>query len=238
MLENSAQIKGPNHELATSLFYSIFCLIDKQLNSPKRGAKVPVRTCQTSNVKVRCQARVHFHTMKQLATNELKTNWKQWMEKSLSSSALNVGKKLEIFTLWKSLVAVESNLGSAQSREFVLSACKLVPRIVTEENHLIAQKEFDILNAVLCYGTTLGIQSSIPCEVSDISQSLMRQAKTVPFSEFRIPKIFSGLGGNRFRVVNEETNEDEDLDCRVDEAPSICIMQVTFALNRLLPINC
>ncbi len=237
ILENSAQIKGPNHGLSTSLFYSIFCLIDKQLNGPKRVGKPSSGICQTSSIKVRCQARVHFHTMKQLATNELKMNWKQWMERSLSDSDLNVGKKLEIFTLWKSLVAVESNLGSAQSREFVLSASKLVPRIVTEENHLIAQKEFDILNAVLCYGTTLGIQSSIPCEVSDISQSLLRQAKTVPFSHFQIPKIYSGFGGNRFKIVEDEFSEEEDLDCRVEEAPCLGIMQVrigrTLILNKI-----
>jgi len=227
ILENSAKIKETNHELNTNLFYTIFCLIDKQLNSPKSTKKDVSKSCKTSHIKVRCQARVHFHLMKQIATNELKTNWKQWMETSLSDSSLDPLKKLEIFTLWKSLVSVESNLGSAQSREFVLSAAKLVPRIVTETNHLISQKMLDILNAVLCYGTTLGIQSSIPCEVSDISQSLLRQSKSVPFSDFQIPKVFSGFGGNRIKTTTEG-DETEDLECTTDEAPSLCIMQVSL----------
>ena len=152
------------------------------------------------------------------------------MERCLDSPEDHPDKnysKLEILTLWKSLVSVTSNLGYSQSREFVSSARQLVQSVAYETNHLIKQKEIDILNEVLCYGTTLSIQSTIPCEVSDLAQELLRQAKSVPFSEFKIPLSFPGFGGNQIKL-NVEDEEDQS---SLEEAPSLGAIQGLVLLH-------
>ena len=137
-------------------------------------------------------------------------------------------------TLWKSLVSVSSNLGYSQSKEFVASANRLVSRVAFESDHLLKLKQMEVLNEVLCYGSTLGIQSSIPCEVSDLAQELLRQAKTVPLSEFRIPMVFPGFGGNQLQIVAVETDdgdEDDDFDVGPEEAPSLGVIQGIVLLH-------
>ena len=86
----------------------------------------------------------------------------------------------------------------------------------------------DVLNEVLCYGSTLSIQSNIPCEVSDLAQDLLRQARTVPFSQFRVPLSFPGFGGNQIHQnVDELTEEDEE----VEETPSLGTIQGIVLLH-------
>ena len=134
--------------------------------------------------------------------------------------------RLEILTLWKSLVSVTSNLAYSQSREFVSSTSQLVGSVAHERNHLIKQKQIDILNEVLCYGSTLSIQSTIPCEVSDLAQALLRQARTLPFSDFVVPSSFPGFGGNQIKLHVDDTD-----DTVVEEAPSLGSIQGIVLLH-------
>jgi hypothetical protein len=71
---------------------------------------------------------------------------------------------------------------------------------VTGQKGQLTLTKIDVLSEVLCYGSTLGIQSTVPCEVSDLAQELLRQAKTVPLSDFRIPTVFPGFGGNQVKI--------------------------------------
>ena len=97
--------------------------------------------------------------------------------------------------------------------------------MASETNHLIKQKQMDVLNEVLCYGSTLSIQSTIPCEVSDLAQDLLRQARTVPFSEFRVPLSFPGFGGNQIQQNVDELSEE------VEETPCLGAIQGIVLLH-------
>ena len=227
----SSQLKSGHPELGTSLIYSIFCLLEKDLEDDKKKQKGRIIfDCRSAQIRIKCNSRIHFHSVKQFATNELKLHWRAWMERCLESPDDHPDKsysKVEILTLWKSLVSVTSNLGYSQSREFVSSASQLVRSVACETNHLLKQKEIDILNEVLCYGSTLSIQSTIPCEVSDLAQELLRQAKSVPFSEFKIPLSFPGFGGNQIKLDVEDDDDQNSL----EEAPSFGAIQGIVLLH-------
>ena len=189
----------------------------------KTGDRI-IFDCRSAHIRIKCNSRIHFHTIRQFATNELKQNWRLWADRCLDGPEEETLRKVEILTLWKSLVSVTSNIGYSQSREFVSTASRLVGKTVCETNHLIKAKQLEVLNEVLCYGSTLGIQSTIPCEVSDLAQELLRQAKTVPFSEFQIPVAFPGFGGNKIKF----DPDDED---GPEEAPSLGVIQGIVLLH-------
>ena len=66
-------------------------------------------------------------------------------------------------------------------------------------------KQLDVLNEVLCYGSTLAIQSDIPVEASEIAQRLLRRAQSVTFfEEFDIPSSPVGIAGNAKITCRDE----------------------------------
>jgi hypothetical protein len=69
----------------------------------------------------------------------------------------------------------------------------------------------------------LAIQSTIPSEVSDLSQELLRQARAVPFSEYKVPAAFPGFGGSRVQV--------SDLQYDVEEVPCLGVIQGIVLLH-------
>jgi len=232
------QLKSKNKDLGTSLVHSIFCLLEKYFESTKKSKHGIVFDCQSARIRIKCNSRIHFHSLKQFATNELKQNWRSWMDRCMDEPPSQQQQqstedkhfyRLENLNLWKSLVSVTSNLAYSQSREFVSSTSQLVGSVANESNHLIKQKQIDILNEVLCYGSTLSIQSTIPCEVSDLAQALLRQARTLPFSDFVIPSSFPGFGGNQIKLhVDDHGDEDEAV---VEETPSLGSIQGIVLLH-------
>ena len=219
-------------DLGISLVYNIFCHLEKDLELEKKKSRGRIIfDCRSAHIRVKCNSRIHFHSVRQFAANELKLHWRSWTDRCQDESGRN-SNRVEILTLWKSLVSVSSNLGYSQSKEFVASANRLVSRVAFETDHLLKLKQMEVLNEVLCYGSTLGIQSSIPCEVSDLAQELLRQAKAVPLTEYRIPTVFPGFGGNRLQVVAVDADADDDgFDVGPEEAPSLVVIQGIVLLH-------
>ena len=82
-------------------------------------------------------------------------------------------------------------------RDFVSPALLIVDNLPNETESTIKYKQLDVLNEILCYGSTLAIQSDIPAEVSEISQRLLRRAQPeLFFEQFIIPSVPLGMAGN------------------------------------------
>ena len=71
------------------------------------------------------------------------------------NSSTDLKFKSDILTLWKCLVDVKSNMTLLQMREFVSSAISL-DSFKKEENSILKRKWLEVLNEILCYGSTLG----------------------------------------------------------------------------------
>ena len=78
--------------------------------------------------------------------------------------------------LWKTLVDVRNpGVTFAQGRGFTASAKALVELLpAVTSDHLSKLKSLEVLSQVLCYGSTLGIQSEIPMEASDVAQKTLQ----------------------------------------------------------------
>ena len=69
------------------MVYSIFCLLEKDLEDNKKvKGRLIIFDCQSAQIRIRCNSRIHFHSLKQFATNELKQHWKSWMERCLENT--------------------------------------------------------------------------------------------------------------------------------------------------------
>ena len=91
-------------------------------------------------------------------------------------------------------------------RDFVSPALLIVDNLPNEKEITIKYKQLDVLNEILCYGSTLAIQSDIPAEVSEISQRLLRRAQPdLFFDEFIIPSVPLGMAGNA--KIHSQTEE-------------------------------
>ena len=150
----------------------------------------------SNNANVTLIPGLHYKNFNVDVLQNLRNQWKlTWMMQS------NVKDNLTCLTLWKSLVDVKSNMTLHQAREFVSSIKFLIDKIPKESNALVKRKWLEIFNEVLCYGSTLGIQSDVPSEVSEISHQIVRQAKSIQMEEFVVPHVHLGLGGNRIGNV-------------------------------------
>ena len=133
----------------------------------------------------------------------LRSHWKlSWMSQLNSSSDLKF--KSDILSLWKSLVDVKFNMTHFQMREFVSSATNL-DSFKKEENSILKRKWLEVLNEILCYGSTLGIQSDVPGEVSEVAHQIVRMSITDGI-DFKISEVHIGLAGkqscNRFLIFS------------------------------------
>ena len=187
-------------DLSTSLAKTSLIDIESWTENVKEGLKM---SC-TKNASVTLVPGLHYKNFNVDVLQHLKNQWKlTWMMQD------NVKDNLTCLTLWKSLVDVKSNMTLHQAREFVSSIKFLIDKIPDESNALVKRKWLEIFNEVLCYGSTLGIQSDVPSEVSEISHQIVRQAKSIPMDEFVVPHVHLGLGGSR--IVTEEDEKVPDL---------------------------
>ena len=179
-------------DLSTSLAKT--SLID--IESWTENVKVGLKMSCANNANVTLIPGLHYKNFNVDVLQNLRNQWKlTWMMQS------NVKDNLTCLTLWKSLVDVKSNMTLHQAREFVSSIKFLIDKIPKESNALVKRKWLEIFNEVLCYGSTLGIQSDVPSEVSEISHQIVRQAKSIQMEEFVVPQVHLGLGGNRIGNV-------------------------------------
>ena len=111
------------------------------------------------------------------------------------NSSSDLKFKSDILSLWKSLVDVKFNMTHFQMREFVSSATNL-DSFKKEENSILKRKWLEVLNEILCYGSTLGIQSDVPGEVSEVAHQIVRMSITDGI-DFKISEVHIGLAGKQ-----------------------------------------
>ena len=64
----------------------------------------------------------------------------------------------EFLNLMRKIISVQSNVGVGACRELLGSTVQVVPEINVAKNCLLWRKQLDVLNEVLCYGSTLALQ--------------------------------------------------------------------------------
>ena len=112
--------------------------------------------------------------------------------KQLTSSP-NMRLKSDILSLWKCLVDVKSNMTLLQMREFVSSAVPGLESFKKEESAILKRKWLEVLNEILCYGSTLGIQTDVPGEVSEVAHQIVRLSR-IDGIDFKISEVHIGKG--------------------------------------------
>ena len=130
---------------------------------------------------------------------DLRQHWRNiWAKRFVTiDSGMTYSDNLCFYEIWKALVAVNSTLPFASIRDFVSPALLIIDHLPDDTPISIKWKQLDVLNEILCYGSTLGIQSDIPVEASEIAQRLLRRAQSESFFEdFHIPTSPPGMAGN------------------------------------------
>ena len=134
------------------------------------------------------------------------------------------------YDVWKTLVAVNLTVPYSSMRDFVHPALLIVDELPKETDICIKSKQLDVLNEILCYGSTLAIQSDIPVEASDISQRLLRIAQSESFFErFHIPNTQPGMAGNA-KVM--KSNEEKSISIPVLQKVVIMYYKATAVVVR------
>ena len=62
-----------------------------------------------------------------------------------------------------------------------MSLVQVVPEINVAKNCLLWRKQLDVLNEVLCYGSTLALQGDVPQEVGQVAKAVIKEAVTSDF---------------------------------------------------------
>ena len=112
---------------------------------------------------------IHDENMRKNLVSQIKSEWKKW----------TANKDLEnpdLLKLWRKLVSIKSNLGVNSCNESIISSSSLVKdvcRAKTCDN--IWLMKVGILNEVLCYGSTLSLQSDVPDELCHIAQEIIKE---------------------------------------------------------------
>ena len=130
---------------------------------------------------------------------DLRQHWRNiWVKRCIGSDTkLSYEDILYFYDIWKALVAVNSNLPFSAMRDFVSPVLLIVDSLPNNVDITTKWKQLDVINEVLCYGSTLAIQSDIPVEASDIAQRLLRRAQSATFfEEYYIPSSPVGIAGN------------------------------------------
>ena len=165
--------------------------------------------CQTSKVTVKGDGLVHLRSVRLEVLAELKRNWRSsWINQYLLPNIRADGVSdplLNLMNLWRVLVDVRNpNITYGQARDFNSSTKALVDLIPEQLDRRAKLKLLEILNEVLCYGSTLGIQSEIPFEASEVAQKILQKALRTDdhFDGFHVPCSQSGMASGR-----EQTSE-------------------------------
>ena len=194
--QHLVQLKSPSKSIlsSNSVKYTITD-IEQSLSNVKKGVQME---CKTS--KVFTESSNHIKNYNKILLQNLKINWKTWVDLTLTTNDSNTLFKLPILTLWRTLVDVKSNMTLQQAREFVSSVKSLVNVLSSERDAIIKRKWLEIICEVLCYGSTLGIQSDVPTEASELAHRLIRQSKTESFEAFHVPQVYLGLAGKNLAI--------------------------------------
>ncbi len=204
---------------SSNLVLTTLCHLDNRLS--KSSAKRVSPECITSRVVTKPSG--HYKHYRTILMSELRSNWKTWVNQALNSDSDDDVFKVKTLTLWRSMVDIKSNVSLHLSREFVSTSTYLVECLLqddheeTSDEAILQRKRLDILCEVFCYGSTLGIQSDIPSEVSEVAHKLLRQSRRQEFSAYAIPNVYTGMAGNHVVV----TDENEEL----EPVPDLVILQ-------------
>jgi hypothetical protein len=153
----------------------------------------------------------HDDVLKQTVVGHVKAaDWKRMAHRQQQQHKddANLLASYEFLNLMRKIVSVRSNVGVAACRELIGSTVQLVPEITAPKNCLLWRKQLDLLNEVLCYGSTLALQSDVPHEVSQIAQAIIKESLNSEFLSRTelIPKSHKGFLGDSVwtSVVGEE----------------------------------
>ena len=150
----------------------------------------------------------------------------------------------EFLNLMRKILSVQSNVGVTACMELVNSTVQVVPEINVPKNCLLWRKQLDLLNEVLCYGSTLALQvghqdyfeikhfnntiypsfqSDVPQEVGQVAKAVIKEAITSDFlaSPDLVPRTGKGFVG------------DADLECADDEKTRSQQFMQSYALLHL-----
>ncbi len=165
-----------------------------------------------SSAKVNVISCCHYKLAGKVGIQDLRSKWKvSYIENLSLSSDL---AKAQILTLWKSLVDVKSNMSLSQMRDFVSSVD--LEKFKKEDKAMLCRKWLEVYNEILCYGSTLGIQSDVPGEVSEIAHQIVRSSKNHGIN-FQVPQVYLGLAGDQVVPIEDEENE--------EKVPDLVILQ-------------
>ena len=159
------QFKSPSNAiLSSNLAKNSLSDLDQEISNVKKGVQMECKTAKLFTE----SSHHHFKNYNKHILLNLKSYWKSWVDLALSNET-NDSFKFPVLNLWRTLVDVKSNMTLQQAREFLSSVKCLVNVLPREKNVIIKRKWLEILGEVLCYGSTLGIQSDVPTEASEIA---------------------------------------------------------------------
>ena len=162
--QHLVQFKSPSNAiLSSNLVKNSLSDLDQEISNVKKGVQMECKTA-----KMFTESSHHIKNYNKNILLNLKSHWKSWVDLALSNET-NDSFKFPVLNLWRTLVDVKSNMTLYQAREFVSSVKCLVNVLPREKNVIIKRKWLEITGEVLCYGSTLGIQSDVPTEASEIA---------------------------------------------------------------------
>lgn len=164
--QHLVQFKSPasNAILSSNLVKKSLSDLDQEISNVKKGVQMECKTAKLFTE----SSHHHIKNYNKHILLNLKSHWKSWVDLALSNET-NDSFKFPVLNLWRTLVDVKSNMTLQQAREFLSSVKCLVNVLPREKNVIIKRKWLEILGEVLCYGSTLGIQSDVPTEASEIA---------------------------------------------------------------------
>lgn len=193
---------------------------------PKEGVcRKPCRVVRSSGSK-----EWHEESLKNGLATQTKSEWKKWEGQNLLK-----GQDEGFMEVWQRLVSIRSNLGITSCRESIIHTQSLVRQVFQGEEKLESWKrKLDILNEVLCYGSTLALQGEMPDELSAIAQSIVREvikakgmSKTLPI---RQPTAHPFLG-----QMSIETDEEEN--GKTSEISKLLVQNVSLLLLKSMAVT-
>ena len=117
----------------------------------------------------------------------------------------------EVMDLWARLVDVRNPVVTfGQARGFTASSVTLVDLLpIKGPSHLTRLKCLEVLSQVLCYGSTLSIQSEIPVEASQVAQKALQVLLRFEgsFDSFDLPECRPGIAGNLGSVSSDRSHQ-------------------------------
>lgn len=164
---------------------------------------------------------IHLRCVQAEVLHDLRRSWRsQWVEGLVLSSANQASETEspreenlahEVMDLWARLVDVRNPVVTfGQARGFTASSVTLVDLLpIKGPSHLTKLKCLEVLSQVLCYGSTLSIQSEIPVEASQVAQKALQVLLRFEgsFDTFELPECRPGIAGNLGSVSSDRSHQ-------------------------------